>query len=130
MSTARERLLVIGGDAAGMSAAAQARRLRDADDLAIVVLEQGEDVSYSACGIPYWVGDLVARREDLIARTPAEFAAKGITVRTGTRAEGIDLAAREVVTGDGERLGYDRLVVATGGRPPPPAGPPPGAARG
>jgi NADPH-dependent 2,4-dienoyl-CoA reductase/sulfur reductase-like enzyme len=117
MSTARERLVVIGGDAAGMSAAAQARRLRDADDLAIVVLEQGEDVSYSACGIPYWVGDLVTRREDLIARTPAEFAARDITVRTGTPAAGIDLAAGEVVTADGERLAYDRLVVATGGRP-------------
>jgi NADPH-dependent 2,4-dienoyl-CoA reductase/sulfur reductase-like enzyme len=117
MSTARERLVVIGGDAAGMSAAAQARRLRDADDLAIVVLEQGNDVSYSACGIPYWVGDLVTRREDLIARTPAQFAARGITVRTGTPAAGIDLAAGEVVTADGERLAYDRLVVATGGRP-------------
>src|SRR4051812_1723278 len=117
MSTARERLGGIGGDAAGMSAAAQARRLRDADDLAIVVLEQGEDVSYSACGIPYWVGDLVTRREDLIARTPAEFAARDITVRTGTPAAGIDLAAGEVVTADGERLAYDRLVVATGGRP-------------
>src|SRR3712207_712994 len=117
MSTARERLLVIGGDAAGMSAAAQARRLRDADDLEIVVLEQGQDVSYSACGIPYWVGGLVADRDDLIARTPDQFAARDITVRTGTRAEGIDLDAGEVVTAGGERLGYDRLVVATGGRP-------------
>ncbi|WP_369135144.1 FAD-dependent oxidoreductase [Modestobacter sp. I12A-02662] len=117
MSTPRERLLVIGGDAAGMSAAAQARRLRDADDLEIVVLEQGPEVSYSACGIPYWVGGLVTDRDDLIARTPAEFAARGITVHTGTAATAIDLDAGEVVTGDGERLGYDRLVVATGGRP-------------
>jgi len=112
-----ERLVVVGGDAAGMSAAAQARRLRDAGDLEIVVLEQGHDVSYSACGIPYWVGGQVAARDDLIARTPAEFAARDITVRTGTRAEAIDLDAGAVVTGTGERLGYDRLVVATGGRP-------------
>ena len=56
----RQRLVVIGGDAAGMSAAAQARRLRDAGDLEIIVLEQGEDVSYSACGIPYWVSGAVA----------------------------------------------------------------------
>ncbi|WP_222264946.1 FAD-dependent oxidoreductase [Modestobacter marinus] len=117
MSTSRERLLVIGGDAAGMSAAAQARRLRDADDLEIVVLEQGRDVSYSACGIPYWVGGLVTDRDDLIARTPAQFAARDITVHTGTPAIAIDLDAGEVVTGGGERLGYDRLVVATGGRP-------------
>jgi NADPH-dependent 2,4-dienoyl-CoA reductase/sulfur reductase-like enzyme len=112
-----ERLVVVGGDAAGMSAAAQARRLRDAGDLEIVVLEQGHDVSFSACGIPYWVGEQVSERDDLIARTPAEFAAREIQVRTGTRAEEVDLAAGVVVTAAGERLGYDRLVIATGGRP-------------
>jgi NADPH-dependent 2,4-dienoyl-CoA reductase/sulfur reductase-like enzyme len=112
-----ERLVVVGGDAAGMSAAAQARRLRGAGELEIVVLEQGEDVSFSACGIPYWIGGQVAERGDLIARTPAEFAARDITVRTGTRAESIDLAAGSVRTRHGEELGYDRLVVATGGRP-------------
>ena len=111
----RDRLLVIGGDAAGMSAAAQARRLRP--DLRITVLEQGPDVSYSACGIPYWVGDLVSDRDRLIARTPAQFEAQDIEVRTGTRAEEIDLAAASVRTSAGELLGYDRLVVATGGRP-------------
>ena len=51
--------MVIGGDAAGLSAGAQARRLRDAGELDIVVLEQGPEISYSACGIPYWIGDLV-----------------------------------------------------------------------
>jgi NADPH-dependent 2,4-dienoyl-CoA reductase/sulfur reductase-like enzyme len=113
----RDRLLIIGGDAAGMSAAAQARRLRDAGDLEIVVLEQGPDVSYSACGIPYWVGDLVEDRDQLIARTPSQFAAKDIEVRIGTRAEKIDLDAGGVLTSAGETLGYDNLVVATGGRP-------------
>jgi NADPH-dependent 2,4-dienoyl-CoA reductase/sulfur reductase-like enzyme len=113
----RQRLVVIGGDAAGLSAAAQARRLRTADDLEIVVLEQGPEVSYSACGIPYWVGDLVSDRDRLIARTPAQFAEKDIVIRTDTRAEGIDLAAGKVVAAGGERLSYDHLVVATGGRP-------------
>ena len=69
-----------------MSAAAQARRLREAGDLEIVVLEQGPDVSYSACGIPYWVEGLVADRDMLIARTPTEFAANDVEVRRGTRA--------------------------------------------
>ncbi|SOD94492.1 FAD-dependent oxidoreductase [Blastococcus haudaquaticus] len=121
MST--ERLVVIGGDAAGLSAAAQARRLRGASELEIVVLEQGPEISYSACGIPYWIGGLVEDRDQLLARTPADFAAQDVVVRTGTRAEGIDLAARQVVVG-GERLGYDSLVVATGGKPfrPPIAG--------
>src|SRR4051812_7404185 len=115
--TGRQRLVVIGGDAAGLSAASQARRLRGASDLEIVVLEQGPEVSYSACGIPYWIGGLVSDRDRLIARTPEEFAAQDIAVRTDTRAEGIDLDAGEVIAAGGERLGYDSLVVATGGRP-------------
>src|SRR5688572_29854703 len=116
MSVAKDRLVVIGGDAAGMSAAAQARRLRPAD-LGIVVLEQGPDVSYSACGIPYWVGGQVEDRDKLIARTPAQFAAQDIEVRIGTRADGIDLDAGTVTTSSGDTLGYDNLLVATGGRP-------------
>ncbi|GAA3157694.1 FAD-dependent oxidoreductase [Blastococcus jejuensis] len=113
----RDRLVVIGGDAAGMSAAAQARRLRGAGDLEIVVVEQGPDVSYSACGLPYWVGGEVPDRDLLIARTPTQFAADDIEVRLGTRAESIDLAAGSVTTSAGDTLGYDSLVVATGGRP-------------
>jgi NADPH-dependent 2,4-dienoyl-CoA reductase/sulfur reductase-like enzyme len=112
-----ERLVVIGGDAGGLSAAAQARRLRPADELDIVVLEQGPEASYSACGIPYWVGGLVSDRDQLIARTPSQFAAQDIDVRTGTRAEKIDLAGGRVTTGTGETLGYDHLLVATGGKP-------------
>jgi NADPH-dependent 2,4-dienoyl-CoA reductase/sulfur reductase-like enzyme len=112
-----ERLVVIGGDAGGLSAAAQARRLRSADELHIVVLEQGPEASYSACGIPYWVGGLVSDRDQLIARTPSQFAAQDIDVRTGTRAEKIDLSGGRVTTGTGETLGYDHLLVATGGKP-------------
>src|SRR3954447_25613865 len=114
---ARHRLVIIGGDAGGLSAAAQARRLRSAEELDIVVLEQGPEASYSACGIPYWVGDLVPDRDRLIARSPAAFAAQDIELRTDTRAEEIDLAAGAVGTSDGKRLGYDSLVVATGGKP-------------
>src|SRR5215212_5306061 len=112
-----ERLLVIGGDAAGMSAAAQARRLRGASDLAITVLEQGPEVSYSACGIPYWVGDQVSDRDALIARVPSWFEDKDIAVHLGTRAASVDLDAATVTAADGTRLPYDALVVATGGRP-------------
>src|SRR3954465_4576032 len=114
---ARHRLVIIGGDAGGLSAAAQARRLRSAEELDIVVLEQGPEASYSACGIPYWVGDLVPDRDRLIARSPAAFAAQDIALRTDPRAEEIDLAAGAVRTSDGKRLGYDSLVVATGGKP-------------
>ncbi len=51
---AAERMVVVGGDAAGMSAAAQARRLRGPEELEIVAVERGRFSSYSACGIPYW----------------------------------------------------------------------------
>jgi NADPH-dependent 2,4-dienoyl-CoA reductase/sulfur reductase-like enzyme len=112
-----QRLVVVGGDAAGMSAAAQARRLRGASELAITVLEQGPDVSYSACGIPYWVGDLVSDRDRLIARTAADFQAQDIALRTGTRVEEIDLDAGVVTVAGGGWIGYDNLMVATGGRP-------------
>src|SRR3712207_3255150 len=112
-----EKLVVIGGDAAGMSAASQARRLKGADALDITVLEQGPDVSYSACGIPYWVGDHVSDRDRLIARRPSEFEGRDIAVHLGTRAESIDLDAGTVTAADGRRFPYDALVVATGGRP-------------
>jgi NADPH-dependent 2,4-dienoyl-CoA reductase/sulfur reductase-like enzyme len=112
-----EKLVVIGGDAAGMSAASQARRLRAAGDLDITVLEQGPDVSYSACGIPYWVGDYVSDRDRLIARVPSWFEGRDIAVHLGTRAESIDLDAGTVTAADGRPFPFDTLVVATGGRP-------------
>lgn len=116
-----ERLVVIGGDAAGMSAASQARRRRD--DLEIVALERGTRTSYSACGIPYYVGGQVEDVDLLVARTPQEFRdAFRIDVRTRHEAVGIDLAAGQVEVRDLERertitLGFDQLMIATGGRP-------------
>src|SRR5215467_5878179 len=71
-----ERLVVIGGDAAGMSAASQARRMRA--DLDIVAFERGAYTSYSACGMPYYVGGVVADVDTLIARTPEAFLKRGI----------------------------------------------------
>ncbi|MGX1133934.1 NADPH-dependent 2,4-dienoyl-CoA reductase/sulfur reductase-like enzyme [Streptomyces glaucescens] len=119
---ARQRLVVIGGDAAGMSAASQARRLRDADELEIVAFERGHFTSYSACGIPYWVGGDVAGRDELIARTPEEHRARGIDVRLRTEVTEIDVDgrrvhARDLESGAGSWMPYDRLVIATGARP-------------
>lgn len=116
-----ERLVVIGGDAAGMTAATNARRGRP--DLEIVVLEKGRDTSYSACGIPYLVSGEVAAVEDLVVRTPQEFRdGYRIDVRTRHEVLGIDLDARrlEVRALDQARtitLGFDLLHVATGARP-------------
>ena len=91
MPVSTDRLVVIGGDAAGMSAAAQARRLRPASDLDIVVLEQGPDVSYSACGIPFWIGGEIDSCDDLVARTPEEHRERGIDVRLESTATAVDV---------------------------------------
>ncbi|GAA1855345.1 FAD-dependent oxidoreductase [Actinomadura bangladeshensis] len=118
---ARERLLVIGADAAGMSAASQARRRRGPDELEIVAVERGHYASYSACGIPYFVGGVVEDLDKLIARTPAEFAERGIELRMRTEAVEIDTDRGRVRVRDadgGERWEpYDDLVVATGAVP-------------
>lgn len=92
-----ERLVVVGGDAAGMSAASPARRRRGPDDLEIVAFERGSTTSYSACGIPYWIGDVVSDRNRLISRHPATFGDSfAIDVRIRTEVEEINLDRREV----------------------------------
>jgi len=114
------RVVVIGGDAAGMSTASTAKRLAG-DALEVVVLEGGSFTSYSACGIPYWIAGDVADRDTLVARTPQEHRANGIDVRMRTEAMGIDVAARTVSARDEhghvEQFTYDHLVIATGAEP-------------
>lgn len=116
-----ERVVVVGGDAGGMSAAAQLRRHRpDPGDVSIVALERGQWTSYSACGIPYWVAGDVEDADRLVARSPHEHRRRGIDVRVGAECTGIDLAAGEVLVrreGTTSRLGFDQLVLATGAEP-------------
>jgi len=108
-------LVVIGGVAAGLSAAARARRI-DAT-LDIVVLEKGPVVSCGACGLPYFVEGRIAEAEQLIAHTPEYFRReRNIQVRTGACVTSISHARREVALESGERLRYERLVIATGAR--------------
>jgi NADPH-dependent 2,4-dienoyl-CoA reductase/sulfur reductase-like enzyme len=115
------KLVVIGGDAAGMSAASQARKRRG-DDLEVVVFERGHYTSYSACGIPYWIGGFVEERDALVARTPEAHRKAGLDVRIRHEVVGIDLDRREVVAHDlaagGEvRETFDHLVYAAGAVP-------------
>ncbi|PYC76572.1 flavoprotein oxidoreductase [Micromonospora arborensis] len=118
-----QRLIVIGGDAAGMSTASQARRRRDRADLEIVVFERGHFTSYSACGIPYWISGLVSGPDDLIARDPETFRTKyAMDVRMRHEVTAIDLDRREVVARDLEHGGevrerFDDLVYAAGAVP-------------
>lgn len=114
--------MVIGGDAAGMSAAAQARRRRPPDDLDIVVFERGRYTSYSACGIPYWIGDSVGPMDVLITRSPEKHRANGLDVRIRSEVTAIDLAGRLVTVHDLDRderydQPWDQLLIATGSTP-------------
>jgi len=117
-----DRLVVIGGDAGGMTAASQARRRRDADDLEIVVFERSGFTSYAACGIPYFVGDVVQDPDDLVARTPEEHRRRGIDARIHHEVSSIDVSDHAVVVRDlhaetEHRQHYDDLLVATGAVP-------------
>src|SRR4051812_38763357 len=108
-------LVVIGGVAAGLSAAARARRIDPR--LPITVLEKGPVISYGACGLPYLVEGRVHKPEQLIVYTPEYFRKeRNIEVRTGARVVSIQHPRREVVLDSGERVRYERLVIATGAR--------------
>src|SRR5215813_8073110 len=106
-------LVVIGGVAAGMSAAARARRVDPR--LEITVLEKGPVVSYGACGLPYFVEGRVREASELIVYTPEYFRKeRNIDVRTGARVVSISHPRREVTIESGARMRYDHLVIATG----------------
>ncbi len=116
-----ERIVVVGGNAAGMTAASRAKRLMP--DLEVVVLESGPDISYSICGVPYLLSGGVRERNQLLSFTPESLLEKrGIEARTGI--EVVEILAgqrrcrcRNVATGEEFSEAFDRLVVATGYRP-------------
>lgn len=93
-----DRLVVVGGDAAGMSAASQARRRRRRADPEITAFERGEHTSYSACGIPYFVGGDVAPLGRLVVRTPGQTLGDGAALDAELRRAGV---GRAVVVGGG-----------------------------
>jgi NADPH-dependent 2,4-dienoyl-CoA reductase/sulfur reductase-like enzyme len=108
-------LVVVGGVAAGMSAAARARRIDPR--LEIVVLEKGPVISYGACGLPYFVEGRVTNASQLITYTPEYFRKeRQIDVRINSRVISISHPRREVTLESGARVPYEHLVIATGGR--------------
>ncbi|HUP04873.1 MAG TPA: FAD-dependent oxidoreductase [Bryobacteraceae bacterium] len=108
-------LLVVGGVAAGLSAAARARRIDPRLD--ITVLEKGPVISYSACGLPFFVDGRVRDERQLLGYTPEYFRReRRIEVRTGARVVAISHPRREAILESGERVPYEHLVLATGGR--------------
>ena len=119
-----EHHLVIGGNAAGMTAASRAKRL--CPSLSITVLEASHYISYSICGLPYWLGGRVSRFDDLLYFSPERLQnERGISARVETRAVEILPSRRSVVVedlrnGKMETLKYDKLLMATGYKPTPP----------
>lgn len=119
-----ERLVVVGGVAAGMSAAAKARRLDP--NLEIVVYEKSGHVSYGACGFPYFIKGEIPRIESVVVRTPQQFAKQQIEARVYHQVLAIDPAERVVrvrnlETGAEFTDHWDKLILTTGGmavRPP------------
>lgn len=114
------KFLIIGGDAAGMSAASRAKR--NDPGLDITVLEKTMDVSYSACGMPYNIADPERGIDDLVVRHAKVFREKqGIHLLTGHCVDSVDPISRTVtgntLQGKPFRFSYDKLLIATGGTP-------------
>jgi len=114
-------LVIIGGDAAGMSAASKVRR--DYPDREIIVFEKSHYTSYSACGIPYFISGTIKSSDELIRRSPEEFRTKyKIDVRTMHRVLEVDTDNKRIKVLDKEQHSefwqeYEQLLIATGGKP-------------
>jgi NADPH-dependent 2,4-dienoyl-CoA reductase/sulfur reductase-like enzyme len=113
-------MLVIGGGAGGMSAAAKAARVNA--DLDVVVYEKGHFISFAACGIPYLIAGDVLDHRDLVVRTPEQMAKRGVEANLRHEVLAIDVEAQTVrirdLEGDRETSqSYDKLVIGSGARP-------------
>lgn len=115
-----KRLVVVGGVAGGMSAAAKAKRQNP--ELSVTVFERNAYISYGACGLPYAVSGVVSDVGSLIARTPEKMRAQGVEVRVRHKVTEIDperrcVRGRNLETGDPFSAPFDTLVLATGALP-------------
>ncbi len=113
----KKRLVVIGGVAAGPKAAAKARRCDP--EMEIAVYQEEDEISYAGCGLPYYVSGVIGDRDELISRTPGQFALDEIRILKNRRVEKVDVQNRRVSgrkMGSGETFTdhFDRLVLATG----------------
>ena len=113
-------LIVVGGTAAGAKAAARAHRVNG--DIAITLYQEESEISYTACGQPYYLSGLVASREALLIRRASGFEADGIKVRIRHRVTGVSTREQLIEVRDLDRntpdvVAYDRLILATGARP-------------
>ncbi len=111
------KVIVIGGVAAGMSAASKLKR--NQPDIQIQVYEKGRDLSYGACGMPYYISDIIKDEKKLIARTKKEFEAKGIDVKIAHEVIKLDefsktITVKDLKTQKTFKDTYDKLIISTG----------------
>jgi len=111
------KIIIIGAEAAGASAAAKARRL--APEAEIIVYEKSDIVSFGACGLPYFIGDNFSDPNFMISRTVKQFDTSGITIKIKHEAVAIDPQSQTVIvrnleTDETSKEQYDRLLIATG----------------
>ena len=115
------KVIIIGGVASGMSAAARLRRLDESAE--ITVYEMSEHVSYANCGLPYFVSDVISRRDNLLLQTPQalwdRFRIKAQVQNMVTEIDRANktVSVKNLATGKTHTDTYDKLVIATGARP-------------
>ena len=115
------KVVIIGGVAGGMSAAARLRRLDETAE--ITVYEMSENVSYANCGLPYFVSDVISKREALLLQTPEalwnrfRILAKVQSMVTAINREAKTVSVKNLATGETYEDHYDKLVISTGARP-------------
>ena len=115
------KIAVIGGVAAGTSAAARAKRKMP--DAEVTIFEQDTDISYSGCGLPYYVSDLIEEREDVIIYTPQRFEEeKGVEVKSQHQVQEIladqkEIIVKNLIENKEKRINYDKLLISTGASP-------------
>lgn len=114
------KIIIIGGIAAGMSAAAKAKRVNP--DAEIIVIEQEDYISFGACGLPYYLGEEFNDEQEMFARTPEQIERLGIKLLLRHRVESIEfatktLAVKNLSTNEVSHETYDRLMLAVGAKP-------------
>ena len=115
------KTVIIGGVAGGMSAATRLRRLKE--DAQIIIFEQGPNVSYANCGLPYHVGGIIPKESSLLLQTPEALKDRfNLDVRVLSRVTGINTQAKTVTvmnlsTNEAYEESYDNLVISTGAKP-------------
>lgn len=116
-----KNVLILGGVAAGTKVAAKLKR--ENRDFNVTILTAGKDISYAGCGLPYYVGDVIHEKGELIVNTPEKFQKlTGVKVLTETEATAVNpdtktVEAKNLKTGETNTYSYDKLVIATGASP-------------